>query len=252
MSLILQHCTTDLFSILNSLKASNERLDPSVAKTIMLQLLQALSACHAAGFAHRDVSPTNLLFDAEGCVRLSDFGQARRISTISHDTEPTMEMLSPTVGTRWYRAPELLFGSHSYTLAVDMWSAGCIFAELLTQRPLFPGNSDIDQICKIREVLGTLDERVWTGVESLPDWGKLKFGPKAPTPWTDVFSDLDIDPQAVDLLGGLIEYNPEKRITASDALHHDYFQSDPGGLLASGDGMTITYTELQRILDKNK
>lgn len=251
VSLILQHCKTDLFSILKYLKENEERLDPAMTKTIMFQLLQALSVCHEAGFAHRDISPTNLLFDACGHLCLSDFGQARQLPASSYQTVPSMESLSPTVGTRWYRAPELLFGSHSYTAAVDLWSAGCVFAEVLTRKPLFPGNSDIDQICKIREVLGTLDEHVWDGVKSLPDWGKLRFGPKVPMPWTAVLDDVNVDPKAVDLLGRLIEYNPEKRITAANALHHDYFQSDPRALTAGDDGMAINHI-IHRIIDKNR
>lgn len=148
------------------------------------------------------------------------------------------QLLSPSVGTRWYKAPELLFGSRTYTSSIDMWSTGCIFAELLMGTAIFPGRSDIDQICKIRNLLGSLNEEIWPGVCELPDWGKLVFPPLERKEWRDILVSthshgnegiekrlLGVDSAAIELLEGLLQYDPEKRLSAHDALHAAFFDS---------------------------
>lgn len=215
ISLVLKECCADLGAVLRKMKLL--QMPQAVIKAITIQALTAIAACHRAGFAHRDVSPSNLLFDASGVIRLADFGQARPLNSNSP--------LSPVVGTRWYRAPELLFGARQYTTAVDLWSLGCVFGELLSGKALFPGNSDIDQICRIREVLGSPDEIVWPGVVDLPDWGKLIFPPKGPKPWENII--FDADASSLDLLRALLRYDPDSRLTATEALKHAYFTEDP-------------------------
>lgn len=219
ISLVLQHCVADLGTLLQ--QAGGAPLPPAVTKAIMLHLLQALKACHNAGFLHRDVSPYNVLFEECGALRLSDFGQARRCPLGEED----VPLMSPVVGTRWYRAPELLFGSRQHTPAVDLWSAGCIFAELLTGGPLFPGTSDIDQICRVRGVLGSPTLEVWPGVETLPDWGKLVFPPMERKSWSEVVPGAD--EEALALLDGLLRYDPASRLSAAEALGTAYFAATP-------------------------
>lgn len=229
--LVMQLCVSDLGSVLS--KQAGRPLPPPVAKSIMLQLLQALDACHSKNIMHRDVSPYNVLFDEKGGVRLSDFGQARQQHAPTTDVDSASlsaagTTLSPIVGTRWYRAPELLFGAVQYSSTIDMWSAGCIFAELLTGKPLFPGSSDIDQICLIRDVLGSPSPEIWPGIESLPDWGKLIFPPKDPVAWSEALksaaAENHIDTAAIGLLSGLLRYDSFTRLTASQALQDTYFQ----------------------------
>ena len=236
ISLVLQYCERDLYSALA--KAAGASPPLAVTKAIYQQLLQSIDAVHSAGLAHRDISPGNILFDTIGSLRLSDFGQARRIlSPNNTDTNldpnhlppPSLSpslALTPAVGTRWYRAPELLFGSRKYSTSIDIWSAGCIFAELLSGRPLFPGGSDIDQLCQIRDVLGSPSIEAWDGFADLPDWGKLIFPPQEAKSWEDIMPG--VNPAALRLLGSMLCYDPTARLTAKELLNDGFFTEAPG------------------------
>eukprot|EP00879_Flechtneria_rotunda_P023253 GHRR01024595.1.p1 GENE.GHRR01024595.1~~GHRR01024595.1.p1 ORF type:complete len:190 (-),score=83.96 GHRR01024595.1:595-1164(-) len=128
-------------------------------------------------------------------------------------------------GTRWYRAPELLYGSCSYGPAVDIWSAGMVFAELLGLAPLIPGQSDIDQLARMQQTLGTITLQDWPEVEQLPDWHKIRFGANAGIPLQQLLPNAPA--AAVDLLGRMICYRPSQRITAAAALQHYYMTAAP-------------------------
>ena len=124
--------------------------------------------------------------------------------------------------TLWYRAPEILLGGRQYSTGVDMWSVGCIFAEMCTRKPLFPGDSEIDEIFKIFRVLGTPTEEEWPGVQSFPD-----FKPSFPK-WQRNYSQPlvpGLDDEGLDLLDGLLVYDPASRISAKQACAHSYFTS---------------------------
>ena len=257
ISLVLQYCIIDLGSVLRVNTASP--LPLPVIKSIIQQLLQTVAALHAAGFAHRDISPGNILFDAHGTLKLADFGQARRLPPPSPSSQgttspsssekqppppppPPPPLLSPVVGTRWYRAPELLFASKSYDSSIDVWSIGCVFAELLTGRPFFPGSSDIDQICRIRDVLGSLNEKIWPGVVELPDWGKLIFPPQEARPLKEVLPGIGVD--ALCLLGSMLQYDPQQRVKAEQACKTMFFTEAP--LPASPDQVRDTVLALEK------
>merc|ERR1719223_283861 len=126
-------------------------------------MIAGLNFCHARRIIHRDLKPQNLLIDRNGTLKLADFGLARAfgipVRTYTHE-----------VVTLWYRAPEILLGSKHYSTPVDLWSVGCIFAEMITNRPLFPGDSEIDELFRIFRVCGTPNEELWPGVSSLPDY----------------------------------------------------------------------------------
>ncbi|URD83982.1 hypothetical protein MUK42_02664 [Musa troglodytarum] len=125
------------------------------------------------------------------------------------------------VVTLWYRAPEILLGSRNYSTPVDVWSVGCIFAEMANQRPLFPGDSEIDELFKIFRILGTPNEEIWPGVTSLPDF-KSAFPKWLPKDLTTVVPNLEA--AGIDLLSKMLHLDPSKRITARQALDHDYFK----------------------------
>ena len=129
----------------------------------MFQILAGINFCHARRVLHRDLKPQNLLIDKSGALKLADFGLARAfgipVRTYTHE-----------VVTLWYRAPEILLGLKQYSTPVDMWSIGCIFAEMIMKRPLYPGDSEIDELFKIFRTLGTPDEETWPGVSKLPDY----------------------------------------------------------------------------------
>ncbi len=178
----------------------------------MYQLIKGLSYCHSRRILHRDLKPQNLLIDREGNLKLADFGLARAVGipvrTYTHE-----------IVTLWYRAPEILLGQKHYSTAVDMWSVGCIFAEMANQHPLFPGDSEIDELFKIFRVLGTPNEITWPSVTTLPDY-KASF-PKWPA--VPLGKLVKLDENGVDLLQKLLTYEPGQRISAKRALLHPYF-----------------------------
>lgn len=134
--------------------------------------------------------------------------------------------LTSCVGTRWFRAPELLYGSTNYGLEIDLWSLGCIFAELLSLEPIFPGNSDIDQLGKIFSILGNLTEEVWPGCVQLPDYKIISFG-KVEKPSGVEACLCNQSPDEVLLVRKLLCFDPANRATAMELLHDKYLNEEP-------------------------
>ena len=132
-------------------------------KLFLFQLICGVNYCHSRRIIHRDLKPQNLLVDRAGNLKIADFGLARAfgipIKTLTHEIE-----------TLWYRAPEVLLGQKQYSLGVDIWAVGCIFAELVEKRPLFNGDSEIDQIFKIFQFHGTPTPSEWANIKKLPDF----------------------------------------------------------------------------------
>ncbi|PIA43985.1 hypothetical protein AQUCO_01800212v1 [Aquilegia coerulea] len=190
--------------------------NPRIVKMFLYQILQGVAYCHSHRVLHRDLKPQNLLIDRRtNTLKLADFGLARAFGIL-------VRAFTHEVVTLWYRAPEILLGSHHYSTAIDVWSVGCIFSEMMNQRPLFPGDSEIDQLLKIFRILGTPTEETWPGVTSLPDF-KSTF-PKWPL--KDIKTVVPrLVPAGVDLLSRMLCLDPSKRITARSALEHEYFKN---------------------------
>lgn len=195
----------------------------STVQSFLYQLLKGMDVCHARGIFHRDLKPQNLLVDRKNTLKLADFGLARAFMI-------PVRAYTHEVVTLWYRAPEILLGQKTYSPAVDMWSIGCIFAELVSKRPLWPGDSEIDELFRIFRTMGTPDAEVWPGVTELPDY-KATF-PKWPKRSVGrAIADCGLSPEGVDLLERMLAYEPSARITARDALSHPYFATlDKTGL----------------------
>jgi len=188
-------------------------LSPSLVQSYTKQLLQGLAYCHQRRIVHRDLKPQNLLIDQKGSLKLADFGLARAFCV-------PVRQYTHEVVTLWYRAPEILLGSATYSIPVDLWSAGCIFAEMLVKKPLFPGDSEIDQIFKIFRQMGTPTEDNWHGCTSLPDF-KPSFPKWKKQPFGKMFDS--VHSTAMDLLEKMLIYEPAGRISAREALNHPYF-----------------------------
>uniref|UniRef100_A0A8C3AW39 Cyclin-dependent kinase 7 n=1 Tax=Cyclopterus lumpus TaxID=8103 RepID=A0A8C3AW39_CYCLU len=164
-----------------------------------------------------DLKPNNLLLDGNGVLKLADFGLAKAFGSPNR-------VYTHQVVTRWYRSPELLFGARMYGVGVDMWAVGCILAELLLRIPFLAGDSDLDQLTKIFEALGTPTEETWPGMNSLPDYVSFKIFPG--TPLEHIFSAAGDD--LLELLQDLFTFNPLTRTTATQALKMKYFSNRPG------------------------
>ncbi|KAM7262282.1 hypothetical protein ACFE04_021359 [Oxalis oulophora] len=187
-------------------------------KCYMKQLLTGLHYCHLNKVLHRDVKCSNLLIDNEGNLKLADFGLATSFAS-DHNGNLTNHVV-----TLWYRPPELLLGATKYGPAVDMWSAGCIFAELLYGKPIFPGKNEADQIKKIFQLCGYPSENDWPGISKIPWFKNFKSLRLMKRQLRDVFQ---INKHALNLLDQLLELDPSKRISAKDALDADYFWTEP-------------------------
>ena len=214
--LVFEYVDQDLKRYLDSLPPQ-AAVDPQLICSYMYQMINGVAYLHSRRILHRDLKPQNLLIGADGQLKLADFGLARAFGI------PVRHMTSEVI-TLWYRAPEILLGCRNYSAAVDMWSVGCIFAEMMCRRPLFPGDSEIDQLFKIFQALGTPDAQRWLGVTDLPDYkDTFPRWPARPIRETVVAHGGVWSEAALDLLGRLLTYDPSARITARQALQHPYF-----------------------------
>eukprot|EP00878_Enallax_costatus_P032606 GHUV01035849.1.p1 GENE.GHUV01035849.1~~GHUV01035849.1.p1 ORF type:complete len:318 (+),score=128.09 GHUV01035849.1:863-1816(+) len=185
-------------------------------KSFLYQILKAIHHAHMHCVMHRDLKPQNILVAANHQqVKVADFGLARNFL-------PPFKAYTDKVVTLWYRAPELLLGVSSYSAAIDMWSVGCILAEMLNREPLFRSDCEIGLLYKIFEALGTPDDSMWAGVERL-QYYRRDFPRWQPKEWGQLVPRLARDPVGIDLLASMLSYNPESRITAGQALKHPWF-----------------------------
>ncbi|MGH0130025.1 UNVERIFIED_CONTAM: hypothetical protein FKN15_041015 [Acipenser sinensis] len=195
-------------------------------KLYMYQLFRSLAYIHSFGICHRDIKPQNLLLDPETAVlKLCDFGSAKQLVR----GEPNVSYIC----SRYYRAPELIFGATDYTSSIDVWSAGCVLAELLLGQPIFPGDSGVDQLVEIIKVLGTPTREQIR--EMNPNYTEFKFPQIKAHPWTKVFRPRT-PPEAIALCSHLLEYTPTARLTPLEACAHSFFDElrDPNVKLPNG------------------
>ncbi|CCJ29350.1 unnamed protein product [Pneumocystis jirovecii] len=202
LMLVFEYMDKDLKKYMDS-HGNGGALDPNITKSFMYQLLKGIAFCHDNRVLHRDLKPQNLLINKQGQLKLADFGLARAFG-IPHLT--------------------FVLGSRTYSTSIDIWSAGCIMAEMYTGRPLFPGSNNDDQLLKIFRLMGTPNEHTWPGISQYPEY-------RANYPIYDV-QDLSqilpqMDPLGIDLLNKMLQLQPNMRISASNALKHAWFTNVP-------------------------
>jgi cell division cycle 2-like protein len=219
-------CTLVLEFLDHDLKTLQEDMpDPFLAseiKTLLRQLVGAVGYLHDNSILHRDLKTSNILLDNRGHLKLADFGMARYIPS------PNAAPLTQLVVTLWYRAPELLLGTTVYGREVDMWSVGCVFAELVTKAPILQGKNEVDQLAQIFSLCGLPTEKKWPEFYRLPNSRSLKLprdNPNAPGFNRSKFPFLTST--GIELLSSLLALNPEHRPTAKEVLEHGYFREAP-------------------------
>lgn len=232
--LIFEFCEQDLKKYMDT-HGERGALDPSTVRSFMYQLLKGTAFCHDNRVLHRDLKPQNLLINRKGELKLGDFGLARAFGV-------PVNTFSNEVVTLWYRAPDVLLGSRTYNTSIDVWSCGCIFAEMITGVPLFRGRDNQDQLLNIMRIIGTPDERVLRKIASDSPEIQLKQYPRYPkVPWQQVVPKAS--PQAIDLLERLLQFDPTKRITAQEALLHPYFTTPTASAPAYGQQQQYAYPQ---------
>lgn len=221
LCLVFELLREDLKHLLDTRRSMKKPFSMPQIQSVMYQIISGLAFCHDRKILHRDLKPQNLLLSSDGHVKLADFGLARGFGI-------PVNAFSSEVVTLWYRPPDILLGSTNYTTPIDMWSIGCIMAELILLFPLFPGKNNQDQVRRIFKVLGTpsieLLNYLTNGSGGIPDWiGSLPF--YEPIPWTKLFPSLP--PSGLNLIARMLDYRPAMRISAKEALEHSFFKDLP-------------------------
>ena len=216
---IYLNCVMDYFPqtlarILSTNFQSRKQLEPFIAKLYAYQMLSSLKYLHSKNIAHRDIKPQNILVNPKNNkIKLCDFGSAKKI-------EQGQKSIA-YICSRFYRAPELIFGATDYTCQIDVWSMGCVITELVLGRPIFPGATTSDQLVEIIRILGTPTKDDICSMN--PHFKDHKFPDIKPVPFEKILKNRIIPEYFLDLISKLLVYNPTKRLTAEKALEHPYF-----------------------------
>jgi len=226
LNLVLDYVPETVYRVARHYSKSKQIIPIIYVKLYMYQLFRSLHYIHSQGTCHRDIKPQNLLLDPETAVlKLCDFGSAKQLVR----GEPNVSYIC----SRYYRAPELIFGATDYTSSIDIWSAGCVLAELLLGQPIFPGDSGVDQLVEIIKVLGTPTRDQIR--EMNPNYTEFRFPQIKSHPWSKVFRPRT-PADAISLCGRLLEYSPHKRVTPLQSCAHSFFDElrQPGTTLPTG------------------
>lgn len=215
LHLVLEYIPETLYKIARTHSRTRQNLPMILVKLYMYQLFRSLNYIHSMDICHRDIKPQNLLLNPEtGVLKLCDFGSAKSLV----GGEPNVAYIC----SRYYRAPELIFGATDYTTKIDIWSAGCVMAELILGEPMFPGESGVDQLVEIIKVLGTPTREQMKAMN--PNYSEFRFPAIRARSWNRIFSSqIRTPPEAAKLVSQLLEYTPSNRLTPLAACAHPFF-----------------------------
>jgi len=226
LNLVMEYVPDTIHRVCRHYATIDQAIPMLLVKLYTYQLFRGIHYIHSQGICHRDIKPQNLLVDPDGHVlKLCDFGSAKMLVP----GEPNVSYIC----SRYYRAPELIFGSTSYKTSIDVWSVGCVFAELLLGEPIFPSESGVDQLVEIIKVLGTPRREDIRAMN--PNYTDFTFPQITPEPWKKVFAP-HTPSEAVDLMSKLLIYDPERRLRPLEACAHPFFDKlrDPTTRLPNG------------------
>ena len=194
-----------------------KKLPEKIIKQIILQVINAAKYLHSLKYIHRDIKPDNILISNEGKIILTDFDLCRQESKGKDDP------LTRTAVTLYYRAPEIFFGDSYYTNKIDIWSIGCVFAELVIGQPLFKGSNELSTLSKIIQIIGCPNEDNWPGVSQLPNYlpfggGEFQLG--------KMLEEAGLSKEGIEIVTNLLMLDPKKRPTCEELLEKEYFKKD--------------------------
>eukprot|EP00697_Spironema_sp_BW2_P016730 gnl/Spiro4/8123_TR4283_c0_g1_i1.p1 gnl/Spiro4/8123_TR4283_c0_g1~~gnl/Spiro4/8123_TR4283_c0_g1_i1.p1 ORF type:complete len:466 (+),score=66.94 gnl/Spiro4/8123_TR4283_c0_g1_i1:111-1508(+) len=213
LNLVMEYIPETVHRVSRHFSKQKQQMPMLAVKLFIYQLCRSLAYIHSLGICHRDIKPQNLLLEPQAHIlKLCDFGSAKILTP----GEPNVSYIC----SRYYRAPELIFGATDYTSAIDVWSAGCVMAELLLGAPLFPGESGVDQLVEIIKILGTPTRQE---IEAMnPNYTEFHFPAIRGHPWTRVLR-ARTPHDAIDLLSSMLRYIPGQRVRALEACAHPFF-----------------------------
>ena len=219
LTLVFEYCDSDLKKIMDGLKG--EKLPIDTVKLYLYEMLKGINYIHKHKILHRDLKPQNLLINTNGVLKICDFGLARGFGV-------PIRIYTNEVVTLWYRAPDILLGSKMYDTSVDIWSIGCIFAEMILGIPMFLGKNENEQLDRIFNLLGTPNDNEYPWLKESPEWNGYinseTFKKYEKQDIRKIYPNIN-DNDSYDLLEKMIVFDPDKRISAEEALKHPYFNS---------------------------
>lgn len=229
LNVVMEYCSDTVYRVMKHYNKMKQPMPLLFVKLYTYQMCRACCYIHAVGICHRDIKPQNLLVDGRThSLKLCDFGSAKRLVK----GEPNVAYIC----SRYYRAPELIFGATDYTTAIDIWSAACVTAEMILGQPLFPGESGVDQLVEIIKVLGTPTREQLMAMN--PNYTEFKFPSIKAHPWNKVFRQRT-SPEAIDFVSKLLQYDPKIRPHGLEAILHEFFEElrDPSTKLSSSKNL---------------
>lgn len=217
--LILEYCPYPLDRYIDCFREAGRDISHDQVKSVTKQMFLGINYLHQNYIVHRDIKPSNLMISGTGILKIIDFGLSRRVIQYG-------EPMTPHRMTCWYQPPEILFEAPKYGFEVDLWSAGCVLAELLKREPLLPGRSDIDQINLIVNLIGKPSARIWPEMTECKALRSINLKDQPFNNLSKRFPELG-STEAMDLMSSLIVYNPKQRLSAEACAYHDWLEQAP-------------------------